>query len=81
MVTAVSIYGIAPYGWDQMSERETVLKSDLALDTEERIIIPNVWLGPSQQSLVLLGALYGKLCAPYTHTVYLIFMLKGNFIL
>ena len=60
MITAVSVYGIAPYGWDQQEERGTVLASNLAFDTVERIIIPNVWFGPSQQSLVLLGALYGN---------------------
>ena len=59
MVTALSVYGFAPYGWDQQVVRDTVFGSDLAYDTEEKIIIPNVWLGPSQQSLVLLGALYG----------------------
>jgi membrane associated rhomboid family serine protease len=59
MVTALSVYGFAPYGWDQQVDRGTVLGSNLAFDTEERIVIPNVWGGPSQQSLVLLGALYG----------------------
>ena len=60
MITAVSVYGIAPYGWDQREETGTVLGSNLAFDTVEKIIIPNVWLGPSQKSLVLLGALYGN---------------------
>ena len=60
MITAVSVYGFAPYGWDQKVERGTVLGSNLALDTMEKIIIPSVWGGPSQQSLVLLGALYGN---------------------
>ena len=59
MVTALSVYGFAPYGWDQKVERGTVYGSNLAYDTQERIVIPSVWLGPSQQSLVLLGALYG----------------------
>jgi membrane associated rhomboid family serine protease len=59
MITAVSVYGFAPYGWDQMAERGTVLGSNLAFDTVEKIVIPSVWLGPSQKSLVLLGALYG----------------------
>lgn len=60
MITAVSVYGFAPYGWDQKAERGTVLSSDLAFDTVEKIVIPSVWLGPSQKSLVLLGALYGE---------------------
>lgn len=59
MVTALSVYGLAPYGWDQKVERGTVLGSDLAYDTVERIVIPNVWVGPPQKALVLLGALYG----------------------
>ena len=59
MITALSVYGFAPYGWDQKVERGTVLGSNLAFDTEEKIIIPNVWVGPKQKALVLLGALYG----------------------
>ena len=59
MIVSLSVYGIAPYGWDLFTERASIQQTNLASDIVERTVVPNVWLGPPQRSLVLLGALYG----------------------
>ena len=48
MIFALAVYGFAPYGFDQFTERALVQQSNLAVEVEERIIIPNVWGGPPQ---------------------------------
>ena len=58
MIIALAVYGFAPYGWDLRTERETVLMSNLAVTTALKLVVPSVWGGPSQQSLVTLGALF-----------------------
>ncbi len=58
MVIALGLYGFAPYGWDLIEQRESVRQTDLSFATTERSVVPSVWLGPPQQALVLLGALF-----------------------
>ena len=58
MIVALSLYGFAPYAWDLIEQRESVRQTDLSFATTVRRVVPNVWLGPPQQDLVLLGALF-----------------------
>ena len=58
MIIALSLYGFAPYGWDLKEQRERIRQTDLSFATESKLVVPSVWLGPSQQALVLLGALF-----------------------
>jgi hypothetical protein len=59
MIFALSVYDFAPYGFDLISERALVQQSNLAVEVQAKNITPNVWLGPKQNDLVLLGAKYG----------------------
>lgn len=59
MIISLAVYGFAPYGWDLQSEQAIAQQTNLAFDTEVRMVVPSVWGGPPQQALVLLGALYG----------------------
>ena len=58
MIVALILYGFAPYGWDQIEQRQLVRQTDLSFATTSRLVVPSVWLGPPQQALVLLGALF-----------------------
>lgn len=58
MIVSLALYGFAPYGWDLIQQRQSVRQTDLSFATTERNVVPNVWLGPPQQDLVLLGALF-----------------------
>ena len=58
MVIALSVYGFAPYGWDLKEERDIVRQTDLSFAAVAKMVVPSVWLGPPQQALVLLGALF-----------------------
>lgn len=58
MIITLAVYGFVPYGWDLRSETELVLQSNLAVTPTPRFVVPNVWGGPSQQSLVTLGAVF-----------------------
>ena len=58
MIVALALYGFAPYGWDLIEERASVRQTDLSFAATSRLVVPSVWFGPPQQSLVLLGALF-----------------------
>lgn len=58
MVIALAVYGFAPYGWDYVQHRDTVRMTNLAFVTAEVNLAGSIWLGPPQQSLVLLGAVF-----------------------
>lgn len=58
MVIALAVYGFAPYGWDLLERREIVRQTDLSYATQSKFVVPSVWLGPPQQALVLLGAIF-----------------------
>ena len=58
LVIALAVYGLAPYGWDLIEERDTVRQTDLSFATVPKLVVPSVWGGPPQQALVLLGALF-----------------------
>ncbi len=58
MVVALAVYGFAPYAWDLIDTRETVLGSDGNYNVLMKHEVGNVWGGPRQQDLVILGALY-----------------------
>lgn len=58
MVIALGVYGFAPYGWDYVPHRGTVRMTNLAFVTSEINLAGSIWLGPPQQSLVLLGAVF-----------------------
>ncbi len=58
MITALAVYGFAPYGWDFIERRELVRQTDLSFAVVPKSVVPSVWGGPPQQALVLLGALY-----------------------
>ncbi|XP_003384540.1 PREDICTED: inactive rhomboid protein 2-like [Amphimedon queenslandica] len=64
LVFSLSVYGFAPYGFDLKTERALVQQSNLAVAVEEKNISTNVWGGPPQSALVLLGATYGP-CMRY----------------
>ena len=48
LVFALSVYGFAPYGFDQLTQRSLVQQSNLAVEVVERTIIRNIWGGPPQ---------------------------------
>ncbi len=58
MVVALAVYGFAPYAWDLIDTRDTVLESDGNYNVLMKREVGNVWAGPRQQDLVILGALY-----------------------
>ena len=58
MVIALAVYGFAPYGWDYVQRQDTVRMTNLAFVTAEVNLAGSIWLGPPQQSLVLLGAVF-----------------------
>ena len=58
MITALAVYGFAPYAWDLIDVRDTVLQPDGNYDVLMKHVVGNVWGGPRQQDLVVLGALY-----------------------
>lgn len=59
MVVALAVYGFAPYGWDLIDVREPVQQPEGGFAVISKQVVPNVWGGPPQQALVILGALYG----------------------
>ena len=48
LIFTLVVYGFAPYGFVQFTERSLVQQSNLAVEVVERIIVPNVWGGPPQ---------------------------------
>ncbi len=58
MVIALAVYGFAPYAWDLIDVRGTVLQPDGNFNVLMKQVVGNVWGGPRQQDLVVLGALY-----------------------
>lgn len=48
LIVSLSVYGFAPYGFDQFSERALVQQSSLVVEVVEKNITPNVWGGPPQ---------------------------------
>ena len=64
MVIALAVYGFAPYGWDYVQQKGTVRMTNLAFVTSEINLAGSIWLGPPQQSLVLLGAVFAPCMRP-----------------
>ena len=64
MVIALAVYGLAPYGWDYVQRQDTVRMTNLAFVTSEVNLAGSIWLGPPQQSLVLLGAVFAPCMRP-----------------
>ena len=64
MVIALAVYGFAPYGWDYVQQQGTVRMTSLAFVTSEINLAGSIWLGPPQQSLVLLGAVFAPCMRP-----------------
>lgn len=58
LIVALSVYGFAPIGLGIAMEPSDTLDLSLDFRQVERNITQNVWGGPSQESLVLLGAKY-----------------------
>ncbi|XP_061166053.1 inactive rhomboid protein 1-like [Saccostrea echinata] len=58
LICALAIYGIGPFGVDEVVVQDVVLKPNLALEAEARREFGNMWLGPSQKDLIHLGAKY-----------------------
>ena len=58
MTIALAVYGFAPYGWDLIEERAIVRQTDLSSATVSKMVVSSMWVGPPQQALVLLGALF-----------------------
>ena len=58
MIVALAVYGFAPYAWDLINVRDTVLQPDGNYNVMEKREVGNVWGGPRQRDLVTLGALY-----------------------
>lgn len=48
LIFSLAVYGFAPYGFDQFTERALIQQSNLAVEVQERNITPNVWGGPPQ---------------------------------
>lgn len=64
MIISLAVYGFAPYGWDYVQHRGTVRMTSLAFVTSEINLAGSIWLGPPQQSLVLLGAVFAPCMRP-----------------
>ena len=55
---SVFVYGIAPIGFDVKETRQDIMREWGVLQPEVRKEPENIWIGPSQASLVHLGARY-----------------------
>ena len=58
MIVALAVYGFAPYAWDLIDVRGTVLQPDGNFDVMMKREVGSVWGGPRQRDLVTLGVLY-----------------------
>ncbi|BFZ18000.1 hypothetical protein BsWGS_21039 [Bradybaena similaris] len=58
MITSLVIYGFAPIGIGVSTVTGNVHMPNLAIQTETRLEVENLWIGPRQADLIHLGAKY-----------------------